>query len=42
MIGEELPKRAQNARRKPRTAAIGNLTDRPGPLEACLMRRTAA
>jgi hypothetical protein len=38
MIGRALPKRAQNARGTPQTAAIGSLTGR----QACPMRRTGA
>ncbi len=42
MIGRELPKRDQKAKRTPQTAAIGSLSGRPGPSEACPMRRTGA
>lgn len=42
MSEEELPKRTQEARHKPQTAALGSATGRPGPSETCLMRRTDA
>ena len=38
----ELPNCAQKARRKPQTAAVGSLTGRPGPSQACLLQRPDA
>jgi hypothetical protein len=38
-LARELPKRAQNARRKSQNAATGRLAGWFGPPEACLMGR---
>jgi hypothetical protein len=42
MIDREALLRADNSRRKPQNAAVGSLAARPGPPEACCIRRTAA
>jgi hypothetical protein len=42
MIDRKLLKRSDKGGRNPQTAAVGSLSGRPGPSEACLMQRTDA